>query len=296
MRPLDREPREKATTGRTIPDVSEQQETTGEVEKAISVWDMDNSPKWVADNPPIDNINNKGSTTESNNPLDYQWGDEALAKAIANQPTVLHVIGTATIPDSGDSNIIEISVANALKTWNEATGNTVYKDSGSVKYANSNITIKWDGSEKHQPRDGSRSNDLAKGTIGRYVDKGQYSSYIVVKLGTNDCRSNYQHFNHQTLQYIIAHEIGHYLGLIGHTNERNHLMSSGVVDYGTVTSELYDTKGFGIPQLAMPEIKTIAGDKVNAELEKLKKSSGLLSDKNTCKQIEDLELTLKCVG
>ena len=75
---------------------------------------------------------------------------------------------------------------------------------------------------------------------------------ITVRLGIDDCHSEYQPFTHGTLQYIIAHETGHYLGL-RHIDDESHLMYSGEF-FNVDSARVYDDLNLGIPYLERPEI------------------------------------------
>ena len=68
---------------------------------------------------------------------------------------------------------------------------------------------------------------------------------ITVRLGTDDCHSNYQQFTHEALQYTIAHEIGHYLGL-RHVDDKSHLMYSGEL-FNVDSAQVYDDMGLTYP-------------------------------------------------
>ena len=115
------------------------------------------------------------------------------------------------------------------------------------------------------------------------------------------------------LQYIIAHEIGHYLGL-RHIDDKNHLMYSGEF-YNVDSVDVYDNLSLGIPSLKRPDVATIEGveikskiDSLNAELELTSakrqdlKNSGASLNQNTryynylVSQIDNLEDQLSCVN
>ena len=90
---------------------------------------------------------------------------------------------------------------------------------------------------------------------------------MTVRLGVDDCHSSYQQFTHKVIQYTVAHEIWHYLGL-RHVDDKMHLMYSG--EFFDVDSiRVYDDRNLGIPYVERPEISTVAGVKVQAEIDLL---------------------------
>ena len=144
---------------------------------------------------------------------------------------------------------------------------------------------------------------------------------IIVRMGNDDCHSNYQPYSMDSLTHTIAHELGHYLGL-RHIDARDHLMHSD--EFFAVDSILvYDDQGYTIPQVPKPTVRTLTAqsimeqiDSINQELDQIITERQVIKDRladtqsivlqsdlksNSAKynelaqQIEDFDKQLSCI-
>ena len=166
-----------------------------------------------------------------------------------------HTVSYDDVPVYADEPTVERAVSDATRVWDMANTGVDF----TIVESDADVNIRW---ARYMP--GS-----ALGLHSAIVtDDGNRERHsITVRLGIDDCHSTYQPFTHKTIQYTVAHEIGHYLGL-RHVDDKTHLMYSG--EFFDVDSiRVYDDRNLGIPHIERPEISTVAGVKVQAEIDLL---------------------------
>lgn len=226
---------------------------------------------------------------------------EPQGTSAASQPGVVHAVAFSDIPEYVDRPIVELAVIDAVQKWDAVNPGMDFV----VAKSDADVNIKW---ARYLPGPGL---GLHQATV---ADDGTRKGHtITVRLGIDDCSSEYRPFSHGTLQYIIAHEIGHYLGL-RHIDDKNHLMYSGEL-FNVDAARVYDDLNLGIPRLERPDVATAAGleiqdemNALNAELEHVYvqrqelKDAGASLDGNTAthndlvQKIQELEDRLLCVN
>ena len=167
----------------------------------------------------------------------------------------IHTVSYDDVPAYADEPTVERAISDATRVWDMANTGVDF----TIVESDADVNIRW---ARYMP--GS-----ALGLHSAIVtDDGNRERHsITVRLGIDDCHSVYQQFTHKTIQYIVAHEIGHYLGL-RHVDDKTHLMYSG--EFFDVDSiRVYDDLNLGIPYVERPEISTVAGVKVQADIDLL---------------------------
>ena len=239
------------------------------------------------------------TSTNSAGPVDPE-PQESLT--LSEHTSNLHTVSYDDIPVYVDKPTVERAISDATRVWDMANADVDF----TIVESDADVNIQW---VRYMP---GSTLGLHRASV---TDDGIRERHaITVRLGIDDCHSVYQPFTHAALQYTIAHEIGHYLGL-RHVDDKTHLMYSG--EFFDVDSiRVYDDRNLVIPHVERPEIATVAGieiqskiDLLNEELvqvslqrQELKNAAGTKAlDANTnmyndlVQRIQDLEDQLVCV-
>ena len=226
---------------------------------------------------------------------------EPQSAPVPIQSSVSHAVSFSNIPVYVEESVVKRAVIDAVREWDMLNPNVDFI----MTESDADVNINW-------------VRYMLGSTLGLHrasiTDDGIRERHsITIRLGIDDCHSNYQQFTHGTLQYIIAHEMGHYLGL-RHIDDKSHLMHSE--EFFNVDSvQVYDDLNLNVPYLERPEIATVAGlevqsqiyelntvlEKVSLQRQELKNAGGSL-DANTeqhndlVAQIQELEDQLTCVN
>ena len=219
----------------------------------------------------------------------------------SDQPYTSHTVSFSDIPTYVDGPTVERAVIDVLREWDISNPNMGF----TIVESDADVNINW-------------ARYMLGSALGLHsasvTDDGTRESHsITVRLGIDDCHSTYQPFTHETLQYTIAHEIGHYLGL-RHIDDESHLMYSGGF-FNVDAARVYGDLNLSIPHLEPPDVATTSGlviqsqiDALNLELEEVSmqrqelKNVGEVLDDNTdihndlVQKIQELEDQLACVN
>ena len=221
--------------------------------------------------------------------------------AATPQSGASHTVSFSDIPAYVDESLVERAVIDAVREWDMINPDVEF----TIVESDADVNLSW---ARYMP---GASLGLHRASVTDEGNRERHS--ITVRLGIDDCHSDYQQFGHGTIQYIIVHEMGHYLGL-RHVDDKSHLMHSGDL-FNVDSADVYDDLGLGIPHLERPEIATVAGleiqsqiDELNTDLDKVSverqdlKDAGKSLDNNTethnglVHKIQKLEDQLMCVN
>ena len=144
---------------------------------------------------------------------------------------------------------------DAVSTWDEANGSIDF----TIVESDADVNVSWN---RFMPA--SRLG-LYSAQVSDAGDRERHS--ISIRLGIDDCHSEYRPFAHDALKYVIAHEMGHYLGL-RHVDDKNHLMHSGEL-FDVDPARVYDEGGLYVPTVAKPVEMTIKGQSIQSEIDAL---------------------------
>ena len=225
------------------------------------------------------------------------------SKTASNAASGRHAVSYDSIPAYVDEPTVERALIDALRVWDMANAGVDI----AITESDADVNIRW---VRYLPGPALGLHQAA------VTDDGTRERHsITVRLGTDDCHSNYQQFTHEALQYTIAHEIGHYLGL-RHVDDKSHLMYSGEL-FNVDSAQVYDDLDLDIPHMERPEIATVAGQEIQSEIDLLNENleqvslqrqelknalDGETLDDNTnlhndlTQQIQELEDQLTCVN
>ena len=225
------------------------------------------------------------------------------SKTASNAASGRHAISYDSIPVYADESTVVRALIDAVRIWDMANAGVDF----AITESDADVNVRW---ARYLPGSALGLHQAA------VTDDGTRERHsITVRLGTDDCHSNYQQFTHEALQYTIAHEIGHYLGL-RHVDDKSHLMYSGEL-FNVDSAQVYDDMGLDIPHMERPEIATVAGQEIQSEIDLLNEDleqvslqrqelknapDGEALDDNTnlyndlTQQIQELEDQLTCVN
>ena len=224
-----------------------------------------------------------------------------LQTILTEQPHASHTISFSNIPAYVDAPTVKRAVIDAVREWDMVNPNVGF----TIVESDADVNINW---VRYMP-----GSALGLHSASVTDDGVRERHSITVRLGIDDCHSKYLPFTHNTLQYIIAHETGHYLGL-RHIDDKSHLMYSGEF-FNVDSSKIYDDLNLGIPHLKKPDNVTEDGlaiqtqiDKLDSELKQISlqrqelKNIGNDLDDNTnsynnlIQKIQELEKQLVCAS
>ena len=164
----------------------------------------------------------------------------------------VHAIAYDDVPDYADPSIAVSALEQAIQAWELSNAFLTFEKVES----DADLQITW---RQWMPGGG-----LGLHTVFNSADRGS-SNVIAIRLGNDDCHSDYQLYSGESLKHTIAHEIGHYLNL-RHIDEKGHLMYSGEL-FDVDTGATYDDQGYAIPDIAEPQFKTQRGSILLQQLE-----------------------------
>jgi len=126
---------------------------------------------------------------------------------------------------------IKNGVYIAFNEWNQKNPNLVFEETTNN---DADIRVSWDHVIYGEHRGAGKLDCLALGE----------ECQIIIALGELNCRKEYVQYDEGKVANILAHEIGHALGLL-HISDKDHLM------YGVDNNvqENFDTLGLDIPTL-----------------------------------------------
>lgn len=183
----------------------------------------------------------------------------------------IHNISYDKIPDYVDEEIVLNALRQALGAWDAANPSVEFKavdDRGE-----GDINIEWtrwlsgDRLGLHVTRDVSAGGETEE--LHR----------IVIRLGSDDCNSDYQQYSKDFLTYVIAHELGHYLGL-RHINLSDHLMFSGDLFERADDIFTYNTHGYAVPTVDRTKHEFVAIENLMAEASAINEELDMLAQRN----------------
>ena len=127
--------------------------------------------------------------------------------------------------------VIRNGIDIAFNEWNKNNPDLVFEETANE---DADIHIIWIHLIKGDHRGAGKLDCIANGE----------SCEIIVGLQELNCQADYAQYDHAKIANILAHEVGHALGLL-HTLNGDHLM------YGNdeITQDNFDTLGLGIPVL-----------------------------------------------
>ena len=168
---------------------------------------------------------------------------------------VTHTISHDDIPEYADDFSTKQAFFDAVASWSDASPGIQFD----VVSEDADVNIEWKRFIQGPTLGLHKAFTLENGTITKHA--------IDIRLGIDDCHSDYQLFAADSLKHTIAHEMGHYLGL-RHVDDDTHLMYSGGI-FDVDPARVYDTEGLVVPNLDRPEIRTVQGQAVQSEIDTL---------------------------
>lgn len=198
---------------------------------------------------------------------------------------ILHNISYDKIPDYVDGEVVRDALRQALDAWAAANPTVEFRmvdDKGE-----SDVNIEWakwlsgDSLGLHVTRDISTGSGSEK------------MHNLVIRLGSDDCNSDYRQYSKDFLTYVIAHELGHYLGL-RHISLSDHLMFSGDPFARADDIFTYNTHGYAVPTIDGAKYEFVAienlmanASAINEELDMLVHMHAELKSQNDTVGLDD---------
>ncbi len=225
---------------------------------AGAMYDADRVDDSLFDEDVVSTIQNQAISDESE---DVDVSEDVVApgkpEAISMRESEIHTVSHDSIPEYVDSGIVILALEEAISAWKSSNSFVEFE----LVESDGNVHIEW---RRWMPSGG-----LGLHTVHDVESNGADNHFIVIRLGNDDCHSQYQQYSMQSLKYIIAHEMGHYLGL-RHIDEEDHLMYSGeFFDVDTIST--FDNRGYTIPDVTAPDILTQQGQEILVNIESVKK-------------------------
>ena len=134
----------------------------------------------------------------------------------------IYQISYENIPEYADKDVTLSALNKAIRMWEETNPDLKFE----IVDGYADIYVKW-------------SKDL-----GPDMDGYQQGNVIKIEMGSYDCKNKWKIYSQTYVGDMIAHEIGHYLGL-GHHQSESHLMY-GLDEF---TEQNFDDHGYNIPHI-----------------------------------------------
>lgn len=164
-----------------------------------------------------------------------------------------HTVSYADIPSYADPNLAVPALEQALHVWESSNAFLGFE----TVESGADLHIEW---RRWMPAGGLGLHtvfDVESDSAGNHV--------IAVRLGNDDCHSDYLPYSTASLRHTLAHEIGHYLGL-RHVDDKGHLMYSGEL-FDVDAASVYDDRGYDVPSVDKPTVRTQHGQEILAQVE-----------------------------
>ena len=168
-----------------------------------------------------------------------------------------YTVSYQDVPDYADPDLVISALEQALQAWEYSNEFLSFE----MTESDADLEVEW---RRWMPHGG----------LGLYtvLDAGSNRTgnhIITIRLGNDDCHSDYLPYSTESLSHTMGHEIGHYLGL-RHIDEEEHLMHSGEL-FDVDTASTYDDQGYTVPDIADPKIRTQQGQDMLLQIESAKK-------------------------
>ncbi len=216
----------------------------------------------IAGDPPANAVDETIYADEAREEVDavpekIKLGSESEAATASLHEYETHTVSYTDIPDYADPDLATPALEHALYAWEYSNTFLQFE----IVESDADLHIEW-------------MRWIPAGNLGLHTvfdkESGSAENHVItIRLGNDDCHSDYQLYHTESLKHTVAHEIGHYLGL-RHIDDEDHLMYSGeFFDVDTVST--YDNRGYSVPDIAKPTLRTQHGQDILLQIESAKK-------------------------